>query len=507
MPTNPVATERKIISTLLMNRGYLKFEVVRCFKLVAGGAKHIDLEGLRRFRDRLCQTIGVSSEVFGNLDLEFIRFDFDGIGTLHFAGAYMLSKHRLFARLKVLGGLPEVEIPTRTLGAAGYTFTGEILGKGSQAVVKLALDQAGNERSIKCFAKRAKTITGLTELKDEFETMRRLSCRRIAHAFEMFQDVDNYYMVNEVYRGGDLTTLKQRSSEQGIQLTQGIWQTVFHQCFEALAFMHEHAMMHCDIKETNIMLRNSSFSVPEVVLIDFGLTRAMAADEPGLITGTLGYIPPETWQKGHWFPGGDVFSTGVCMLQVLIDKTDPDLRVFCRGCKSMKEVKEATTRRKAPFHLMPQDMPGLTALIQRTMEKRMDLRPRAPQVLQDPWFGPASPTTAKPVQTSWFRGVLRRLRPGQAKQNALYGDDSGAPNFFTSVIDEAYFNSVPSSTCPANAGAMKSPEAVVRTLEPKNKSLMVISIKDTSAAAAPSTSIPKKSSLGTTKGVPAAGGG
>merc|ERR1719261_290541 len=69
------------------------------------------------------------------------------------------------------------------------------------------------------------------------------------------------------------------------------------------------------------MLRDDDISAPEIVLIDFGLTRAMAADEPGLITGTLGYIPPETWERGHWFPGGDVFSIGVCMLQVLIDKT------------------------------------------------------------------------------------------------------------------------------------------------------------------------------------------
>eukprot|EP00971_Amphidinium_carterae_P053962 1062501-Amphidinium_carterae.1 len=41
------------------------------------------------------------------------------------------------------------------------------------------------------------------------------------------------------------------------------------------------------------------------------------------VGGTPGYIPPETWSTGKWFPRGDNFSMGVTMVQ-LTDRMPPD---------------------------------------------------------------------------------------------------------------------------------------------------------------------------------------
>lgn len=432
-----LSTERTTVCKLLMHRGYLKFEVVRCFKQVAHGGKSINLEDLRHFRDLMSKAIGVRGEAFGNLDAEFIRFDFDGVGTLHFTEVYMLAKHRLFVHLKKLGGVPEIEIPTRSLADAGYEMEKDILGKGSQAVARLAVDRAGQERCIKCYKKGTKWISGLTELKEEFETMRRLSCDKIAHTFEIFQDSESFYMVNEVYRGGDLTTLRQRAVEQGVLFNEAYSQLLFQQCLEALALMHKHAMMHCDVKETNIMLKTIDFRSPQIVLIDFGLARAMASDDKGIICGTPGYIPPETWPGGEWFPGGDVFSMGVCILQLMTNKSKDDQWIFSAGCKGYKEIKQATMTREPPLHLMPKQMPGLISLVGRMLQKEMACRPRAPCVLKDTWFQAKPPVASKRFE--WLGRLLQRRPAGKVQQIQQTSADEPAPSFFSSVIDDAYF--------------------------------------------------------------------
>merc|ERR1719446_278614 len=85
-------------------------------------------------------------------------------------------------------------------------------------------------------------------------------------------------------------------------------------------------MMHCDIKEENIMIKTDDYKMPQLVIIDFGLAQH-DADEKRQICGTPGYIPPETWQMQKWYPTGDVFSMGVAMLQLVIDQI-PERKEF-----------------------------------------------------------------------------------------------------------------------------------------------------------------------------------
>merc|ERR1712232_590405 len=152
-------------------------------------------------------------------------------------------------------------------------------------------------------------------------------------------------------------------------------------------------MMHCDIKEPNIMLKTTNFHRPEVVLIDFGVSKTMVMTNSSLC-GTPGYIPPETFDTGKWFPRGDVFSLGVVMPQVVCDKIPPTgMRtlqtpggIFIEGCADMPQIQHATKTRRPPFNLFPNHMHGLSSLVQKLLEKQVRSRPSAPQALKDPWF-------------------------------------------------------------------------------------------------------------------------
>jgi serine/threonine protein kinase len=224
--------------------------------------------------------------------------------------------------------------------------------------------------------------------------MQLLGCKNIAKTFEIFQDPMNVYMVNEVFLGKDLCKVEQHATSKGVQVSESWWKGIFRQCFEALPFMHQQAMMHCDIKEPNLMLRTENYANPEVVLIDFGVSKAMAARDDGMCSGTPGYMPPETMNTGKWHARGDVFSMGVVMMQLLTHKVpDEDkaklgilIGIFLDGCGTMDDIKTAVNSRVPPFHLMPPQWPGIKQICKTCLDKDFRNRKKAPVILKDPWF-------------------------------------------------------------------------------------------------------------------------
>merc|ERR1719356_890139 len=128
-------------------------------------------------------------------------------------------------------------------------------------------------------------------------------------------------------------------------------------------------MIHCDIKEPNLMLKTSNFNDPEVVIVDFGIVQEAAKDRKRLL-GTPGYIPPETLETTKWFPKGDCFSLGVTMMQLILDQVpeagagphgSEKMGIFSHGAHSIDEIFQITRLRHPPFQRMPKGYAGLTA--------------------------------------------------------------------------------------------------------------------------------------------------
>merc|ERR1719324_623288 len=149
-------------------------------------------------------------------------------------------------------------------------------------------------------------------------------------------------------------------------------------------------MIHSDLKEPNIMVKAANYAAPEVVLIDFGVSKAMAAvqNDPG---GSPGYVPPETILQRKWFPRGDIFCMGVVMMQMVTDKVPNEKSqkqkgIFLEGSKDVQQIYEKTLHEQPPFHLVPCHMPMLATLCRKTLAKEMEKRLTAPQVLNDPWL-------------------------------------------------------------------------------------------------------------------------
>jgi len=363
-------------------RTHLKNTVSRLFGQVAGRGAGLDVMGLARFSTSLVKELRIPADIFTDVSLDYVRFDFDGNGILDMNEVYKLVKFHFWEYWKKLEGpAAHSPVPVKTLDVAGYRVIRD-LGQGSQGVVRLCTDKKQKEWCVKCYNKQLMLRGGIEELHEEYEAMQLLGCERLAKTVEVFQDAEFFYMVNEPYYGGDFKGLVDRAFESGVRISEDWWRTIFKQCLQALAFMHQQAMIHCDIKEPNIMLKTRNYQNPEVVLVDFGICKAMGAeDDECTISGTPGYIPPETINLGKWFPRGDLFSLGVVMFQMVSGKD-----LFTVGCRTFEDIFQRTVEMTPPYHYLEPRWPLFTNLVSKLLQKQCQLRPPAPRALKDEWF-------------------------------------------------------------------------------------------------------------------------
>ncbi|MDS3861382.1 protein kinase [Thermosynechococcaceae cyanobacterium BACA0444] len=88
----------------------------------------------------------------------------------------------------------------------------------------------------------------------------------------------------------------------------------------ALALVHDHGLLHRDVKPDNIMLRQGTDSV---VLIDFGIAREYTPGKVETNTGMLsaGYAPVEQYLPKHqWSPATDIYALAATLYALLAAK-------------------------------------------------------------------------------------------------------------------------------------------------------------------------------------------
>jgi len=390
------------IQELLKSGSRLKRTVHKIFKECSDDKDALDDLDLLNFRAMLSDTLDLPPDMFGDIDDEFIRFDFDGDGILQEGECYKLVKFfmRDFVR-RVGHSMYDLKWPRQTLEEAGHKVIQDKIGQGSFAIMKKTVNNDGVECCVKCFPKQRTKEATVQNLKDEYEVMHVMDHPNIAKTMAIFEDDDHYFIVNELLSGGDFQDLIQKVDEQGIEKTEDWWKFLFRQCFLGLNYLHQRAIMHCDIKEANIMVKTPDVAKPEVVIIDYGLAQSYGRNREKLC-GTPGYIPPETWDTYKWFPKGDCFAMGVTMVQMMTGNTPITVLpepgqplsaaktvkagIFTAGASSLHEVKEFTLDREPPYDEVPDEIASVLPLLERLLDKEQQGRYTSKQALRDEWF-------------------------------------------------------------------------------------------------------------------------
>ncbi len=199
-------------------------------------------------------------------------------------------------------------------GGMGAIFLGKKLGLEGfekEVVLKQLLPEFTSQREfINLFLREAKLSASLDHA-------------NIVHTLDLVASDDDYFIVMEFVRGGDLRTILRRIKQRGHRLAVGAALYIGREVLSGLAYAHEKKgldnkplkIIHRDISPSNIMISVSG----EVKLTDFGIAKAATHQSVYYrVKGKVGYMSPEqAFVDRQLDQRSDLYSAAVCIYEML----------------------------------------------------------------------------------------------------------------------------------------------------------------------------------------------
>jgi len=292
----------------------------------------------------------------------------------------------------------------RVLGVGGTGIVYELLHKtnGKRYAMK--------EMEIKNKLQMQMAVSEAEMLKDIMEN---ISHPNIMHIEKVFQVGSKFYLVFPLCTGGELYEHIVRRGH----FTEHDAAVIFRDIISGLHALHEHDILHLDIKPENILF-DSLGDDARIKITDFGLAKLFKNVQDGSrkdsddnrsvvgcgfseslmkerlkafaesgdlnkdrLRGTVGYMSPELILMGHTSKATDVFAAGV-VLYILLCGRPPF------HSKSNREVLEKTAR--GTFFITGGEWDAISEeakdLVKRMLVSNPDSRITTGQILSHPWL-------------------------------------------------------------------------------------------------------------------------
>nr|WP_276599597.1 AAA family ATPase [Nannocystis sp. SCPEA4] len=256
----------------------------------------------------------------------------------------------------------------------GY-ITVEVLHEGMKSEVRRAT-RVADGRLVILKVPRTDGVTHqrLAELRHEYDVAARLKLGGVVQALAL-EERGLPFLVFEDFGGLSLTQCF--PSKVGV----GSFLNIALQVTETLAAIHEHGVIHKDIKPANIILNPRT---GEVKLTDFAIASRLATESvslaaPDRLVGTLAYMAPE--QTGRVGRGidqrADLYALGVTFFELLTGR-----RPFAQS--DAMELVHAHLARSPPepHSIEPSIGRELSAIVLKLMAKNVDERYRSAHALR-----------------------------------------------------------------------------------------------------------------------------
>ncbi|HQE93934.1 MAG TPA: protein kinase [Anaerolineae bacterium] len=195
-----------------------------------------------------------------------------------------------------------------------------VLGQGRFATVYRAEDPSmGRLVAIKAFDPLLlHDESWLVRLRHNLQTAARLQHPHIVPIFDIGETETDLYIVMQLAQDGSLAQAITAHSGQRVPWSKAL--NFLKPVCEALDYAHGQSLAHGDLKPANILIDPPGGPL----LMDFGLTRLMAAQSVGLsrieggVVGTLAYIAPEVWETEPAESPADIYALGCIAYEMLM---------------------------------------------------------------------------------------------------------------------------------------------------------------------------------------------
>lgn len=212
------------------------------------------------------------------------------------------------------------------------------LSAGGFGVVYLAVDNEGQQVAIKEYlpsslASRAPGELlpqvqpeklslyrlGLKSFFEEGRSLAQISHASVVSVLNFFRENETVYMVMNYLEGATLQDfiITARELKKQKVFRESTIRSLFDEVLRGLRIVHQHKMLHLDIKPANIFITNED----RAVLIDFGAAREVLSKEGNFVRPmyTPGFAAPEMYRRdvalGPWT---DIYAIGACIYACML---------------------------------------------------------------------------------------------------------------------------------------------------------------------------------------------
>ncbi len=222
-------------------------------------------------------------------------------------------------------------LPPETL-IGGYRVIRKVAA-GGFGLVYLAIDTDGQQVAVKEYlpaslaSREAGSLApkvhpdklslyrlGLKSFFEEGRSLAQISHPSVVSVLNFFRENETVYMVMNYLEGASLQEfiVTARDLKQAKVFRESTIRSLFDEILRGLRIVHQHKMLHLDIKPANIFVTDDNKSV----LIDFGAAREVLNKEGNFIRTmyTPGFAAPEMYRRDTSMgPWTDIYAIGACM--------------------------------------------------------------------------------------------------------------------------------------------------------------------------------------------------
>ena len=155
---------------------------------------------------------------------------------------------------------------------------------------------------------------GLKSFFEEGRSLAQISHGSVVSVLNFFRENETVYMVMNYLEGGTLQDfiITARDMKKQKVFRESTIRSLYDEILRGLRIVHQHKMLHLDIKPANIFITDDN----RAVLIDFGAAREVLSKEGNFIRPmyTPGFAAPEMYRRDSSMgPWTDIYAIGACI--------------------------------------------------------------------------------------------------------------------------------------------------------------------------------------------------